>query len=357
MTPLETFIHAQVGRFGPLSVAEYTNLCLLHPEHGYYTTGTPIGLAGDFITAPEISQMFGELLGLCLIQSWQDQGSCDRFALVELGPGRGTLMADILRVGAKVSGFVEAAEIWLVEASPTLRKIQSQALAGHEINHIDQISDFPDLPLFLIANEFFDALPIHQYQRGKNGWQERMIGLTDGELGFGLGQDLPLNTLEDQIGQKQTGDIVETNPSAQAITGEISTRIAANGGVGLIVDYGNWGSKGNTFQAVRNHKKVNPLVDPGLADLTAHVDFAALARAATNCAHSAMIDQGTLLARLGIKERAKSLALNLTGNALETHIAAHRRLTHTDEMGSLFKALALYPNGASPPPGFDPYEP
>jgi NADH dehydrogenase [ubiquinone] 1 alpha subcomplex assembly factor 7 len=357
MTPLEKIIHAQINRFGPINIAEYMNLCLLHPEHGYYTTRQPLGAAGDFTTAPEISQMFGEMLGLCLIQAWQDQGAPKPFQLVELGPGRGTLMADILRVGARVPGLLEAADIWLVEASPSMREIQSQTLAAYRPNWITQITDLPDLPLFLIANEFFDALPIRQFQRAENGWQERMIGLTDGKLAFGLARQLPVQALEDQSQVTKPGQIVESNTSAQSLVGEIATRLKTQSGAALLIDYGNWGSNGATFQAVRNHQKVDPLSTPGKADLTAHVDFAALARAVTGVDHTGLTPQGVLLERLGITSRAQTLATKLAGAALENHIAAHRRLTHQDEMGTLFKALALYPVGAEPPPGFDLHEP
>jgi NADH dehydrogenase [ubiquinone] 1 alpha subcomplex assembly factor 7 len=353
MTALEGIIHNQITRFGPISVADYMTLCLLHPQHGYYITGDPFGAAGDFITAPEISQMFGEMLGLVLVQCWQDQGCPTSFILAELGPGRGTLMADVLRVGAKVPGFVAAAEIWLVEASPALQAIQQNMLAGFQVNWVRQMTELPDRPLFLLANEFFDALPVRQFVRAETGWQEQMVGLSDGRLAFGLAAAMTVEALEDQAATARIGHVVETNAAAQGIVRDVARRIAAHGGMGLIVDYGSWGSDGDTLQALRRHQKQSPLAYPGEADLTAHVDFAALARAAKGVAVTGLTPQGVLLERLGITARAQALAGSLSGAALENHIAAHHRLTHPNEMGSLFQALALYPADSPAPPGFD----
>lgn len=297
--------------------------------------------------------MFGEMLGLCLAQCWLDQGRPARFSLVEPGPGRGTLMADILRVTRSVPGFSDAAEIWLVEASPALRAVQRETLRGQDINWADQITDLPDQPIYLIANEFFDALPVRQFIRAKDGWQEQMIALDGDNLGFGLAAPMPVEALEDQLSDIKLGQTVETNPAAQAIIKDLARRISSSGGVAIVVDYGDWAKPGDTFQAVRSHKHHDPLKAPGQADLTAHVDFAALARAATDIAVTAMTPQGVLLERLGITARAQSLAGNLKGAPLEAHILAHRRLTHPDEMGSLFKALAFYPKDSPQPPGFD----
>ncbi len=353
MNALEKIIHDQVRRFGPITIAEYMTLCLLHPEHGYYTTGDPLGRDGDFTTAPEISQMFGEMLGLCLAQAWQDQGCPSPFILAELGPGRGTLMADILRICSRVAGFVAAAEVWLVEASPVLRKSQKSTLRLQNIHWADHIIDLPEKTIFLIANEFFDVLPIRQFKCNSDGWQEQVISREASKLGFGLTSPKEEDLLADRLGSTEPGTFVELNTGSESIVGEISRRIQTNGGAALIIDYGDWGSSRDTLQAVRAHQKVDPLENPGDCDLTAHVDFAAIAKAADGVDKSAMTSQGMLLERLGITERAQALAANLAGAALEEHIVAHRRLTHPDEMGSLFKAIALYPEGASPPPGFD----
>lgn len=352
MNMLHSIIVNQIKRFGPINLAEYMTLCLLHPEHGYYIKGTPIGRHGDFITAPEISQMFGEMLGLCLVQTWFNQGHPDPFILVELGPGRGTLMADILRAAKAVPGFLQAAQIWLVEVSDDLKGQQSKTLKDYNPHWVDKIEDLPDRPIFLVANEFFDALPMRQFHRTKDGWQERMLGLSAGELSFGLASPLPVDAM-DQWPDATIGDIVETSAPAQAIAAEISGRIKDHGGVALIVDYGHFDGKGDTFQALRQHQKTDPLMFPGESDLTAHVNFASLVQSTAGIDHSAMTAQGVLLERLGITERAQTLADNLTGDPLQTHIAAHRRLTHPAEMGALFQAIALYPRGATLPPGFD----
>ncbi len=353
MSALKHILVDQIRRFGPISVAEYMTLCLLHPEHGYYTTRTALGADGDFTTAPEISQMFGEMLGLALAQSWLDQGSPTPFTLTELGPGRGSLMADILRVTAGVKGFHEAADIWLIEASPAMRHLQEQALAGMRVTHISEIGDLPAQPIFLVANEFFDALPIRQFLRCDQGWQEQMIGLDGDRLVFGLTAPLPFDG-DDQDGHAlPNGAIVETCISAQSIVSEAAQRIADRGGAAIVVDYGDWGSRGDSFQAVQSHRKTDPLAAPGEADLTAHVDFRSLVRAAKGVAATGLTPQGVWLERLGITARAEALAEGLEGAALENHITAHRRLTHPGEMGTLFKAIAFHPHGTPAPPGFD----
>ncbi|MGR3370386.1 class I SAM-dependent methyltransferase [Sagittula sp.] len=349
MTALKDIVTRQISRTGPLTLADYMALCLSHPEHGYYATRDPLGAGGDFTTAPEISQMFGELIGLALAQSWLDQGAPDPFVLCELGPGRGTLMADALRATARVPGFHDALTLHLVETSPALRAEQAGRLPGAAWH--DSVVSLPEAPLFLIANEFFDALPIRQFQRHAKGWQERVVGLKDGAPVLGLTDPAPHEALDHRLADTEPGQIVETCAPAQAIAQEIGRRIAAHGGAALIVDYGDWRSRGDTFQAMYRHKPAEPFDRPGEADLTAHVDFEALAGAAYPAAHSAMTPQGVFLEHLGITARAQALARGLGGAALESHVAAHRRLTHPAEMGSLFKVLALFPQDAPPPPG------
>lgn len=352
MTALADIITAQIKATGPMPLAEYMTLCLSHPQHGYYITRDPLGAAGDFTTAPEISQMFGELIGLSLAQSWLDQGAPSRFALAELGPGRGTLMADILRATAGVPGFHDAARVHLVETSPVLRDAQAHRVPGAIWQ--DSVETLPDLPLYLVANEFFDALPIRQFQRDGAGWRERVVGLQDARLTLGLSDASPQTALTHRLDDTQDGDLVETCAPAQAIAAEIGARIAGHGGAALIIDYGDWRSLGDTFQALKAHESVDPLASPGEADLTAHVDFEALAQAAAPARHSRLTPQGVFLERLGITQRAQALARGLRGDALQSHVAAHRRLTHPQEMGSVFKTLALYPEGALPPPGLEP---
>jgi SAM-dependent MidA family methyltransferase len=355
MTPLAARLDARIAQEGPLSLADYMAECLWHPEHGYYATRDPLGRAGDFTTAPEISQMFGEMLGLALGQAWRDQGAPARIALAELGPGRGTLMADMTRALAAVPGCREAAEIHLVEASPALRARQRETLGDRAVVWHEAVGDLPDdRPLFLVANEFFDALPIRQFQRaGGEMWQERRVGRVQRSLALGLAGEAPQPALADRLADTAPGDVVEVCPAAPGIAAEIGARIARQGGAALILDYGDWSARGDTFQAVQGHAYADPFAAPGEADLTAHVDFEAIARAAP-CAHAGPTAQGVFLERLGITARAQRLAERLSGEARARHVAAHRRLTHPEEMGTLFKCLALHPEGAPPPPGVGP---
>ncbi|WP_339693225.1 SAM-dependent methyltransferase [Celeribacter baekdonensis] len=355
MTPLTDLLIRRIRQTGPMSLAEFMSDCLLHPEHGYYTTRDPLGAGGDFTTAPEISQMFGEIIGLCLAQNWLDQGAPSPFVLAEIGPGRGTLMADILRVTKTVPGLHAALQVHLIEASPTLKAAQAKALAAYQVTWLESVMGLPEAPLWLVANEFFDALPIRQFTRDGAGWREAQVGLADGTLTLGLSAAAPMPKLAPRMSDTKDGDIVETCPAAAPIVTEIATRIAQYGGAAVFVDYGDWRSLGDTFQALEAHQMVDPLARPGSADLTAHVAFEALAHAAQNAGAvvSQMIPQGMLLGRLGISARAEALATKLSGDALKSHIAAFDRLTSPAEMGTLFKALALAPTAKLLPPGFD----
>lgn len=353
MSPLKEQLIGRIREAGPMTLAEYMGVCLLHPEHGYYATRDPLGEAGDFTTAPEISQMFGELIGLSLAQAWLEQGAPAPFALAELGPGRGSCMADMLRATRAVPGFHAALRLHLVEASPALRAVQAATLKGYDAAWHDSVETLPDLPLFAIANEFFDALPIRQAVRAGKGWREVCVGEKDGQLCHGLSDPQPMPALAHRLEDTRDGDMVEFCPAAALVAGALGARIAARGGAALIVDYGDWRSLGDTFQALRGHAPADPLAAPGQADLTAHVDFEALADA-TPSAYSRLTPQGVFLERLGITARAQALARGLTGRALESHVAAHRRLTHPDEMGTVFKVIGFYPEGTAPPPGLEP---
>ncbi|WP_284162771.1 SAM-dependent methyltransferase [Frigidibacter sp. SD6-1] len=356
MTPLGRLIAARVAAEGPITLADYMADCLMHPVHGYYASRDPFGARGDFTTAPEISQMFGELLGLCLAQAWIDQGRPLPFRLVELGPGRGTLMADMLRAMASVPGLAGQIRVGLVEASPTLRGVQKDRLQGYDVQWLDGLADLAEGPLFLVANEFFDALPIRQFVRTAAGWSERMVGLQDGRLTLGLGPATPYGPLAPRLADTRPGDLVELCPALPPIADEIARRIATHGGAALVIDYGGWHSLGDTFQALKAHRPTDPFAAPGEADLTAHVDFEALSLAFTRpgARPSRMVPQGQFLERLGIAERAQRLAARLQGQPLDSHLAAYRRLTHPSEMGELFKVIACHPSGAPPPPGLDP---
>ena len=348
MTPLADLLIRRIEATGPITLADYMTECLLHPQHGYYTTRDPFGAGGDFTTAPEISQMFGELLGLCLAQSWLDQGAPARFTLAELGPGRGTLMADVLRASKGVPGFHAAAQVVMVEASPTLRARQRATLGAHPVEWADHLPP-GDTPLYLLANEFFDALPIRQFSRAPQGWCETLIGVSGGRLAMGKSAAAPIALLDHRLADTALDEIVEICPAALPVMHMLSTRIEACGGVALILDYGDWHARGDTFQALKAHRFADPLAEPGQADLTAHVDFAALAAACTSHAYTT---QGALLNKLGLPQRSARLAQKLTGAALSQHNAATHRLTAPAEMGNLFKALAIFPSHAPVPPGF-----
>ncbi len=355
MSVLKPLILAQIAAQGPMRLSDYMALCLLHPAHGYYTTRTPFGAQGDFITAPEISQMFGEMLGLCLAQAWLDQGAPAAFTLAELGPGRGTLMADVLRATRGVAGFHAAADICLIEASPALRAVQAQTLAAFSPRWLDSAAALPDAPLFLLANEFFDALPIRQFHRQGDAWAEVMVGASGESLAFGKSAPLSLPALDHRIRDTQEGDVVEICPAAAPIMDAISQRIAARGGAALIIDYGGWNGVGDTFQALRAHEFADPLAQPGMADLTAHVDFAALAAApAPHALRAQYAAQGPFLQALGLNARALRLAQSLSGPALAQHNGATQRLTSPTEMGQLFKVLGLTRTSDPALAGFDP---
>ena len=349
---LKTLIATEIALSGPMGVDRFMSLALGHPEYGYYLRQDPFGRLGDFTTAPEISQMFGELVGLALAQVWLDQGAPSSFTLLELGPGRGTLMADLLRATRGVPGFHKAADLVMLESSPVLRAAQHDKLGAYEVTHIADLTDLKQQPLFCVANEFFDALPIRQFVRQETGWSERQIGVEGGALMWGLSPPLHIETLAHRVKATRTGDIVETCTPASGFVLPVADRITGSGGAALFIDYGEWQSLGDTLQALSNHAPVNPLANPGSADLTAHVDFEALLRGLTmQC--SGLTPQGVFLERLGITARAQTLAQGLSGQALESHVAAHRRLTHPTEMGTLFKVVGLTPEGASPIPGLN----
>jgi len=350
MTPLARALVRRIAATGPITVADFMAEALGHPQHGYYITRDPLGAAGDFTTAPEISQMFGELVGLALAQGWLDQGAPGRIVLAELGPGRGTLMADALRATRGVPGFHDALTVHFVETSPALRAAQARAVPGAHWH--DSIAMLPEAPLYLVANEFLDALPVRQFFRSGALWRERMVTVQDGALAFALGPAgaVPLLTGRDE----PEGTTVEFCPALPAIVAEAGRRIAAHGGAALFIDYGDWAGSGDTLQALMGHAFADPLTAPGEADLTAHVDFAAVAAAAAPARASGMTTQGAFLERLGITARAQALARGLDGARLAAHVTAHRRLTHPDQMGHLFKVIGLTPPDAPPLPGLDP---
>lgn len=357
---LEGEIRRMIAADGPMPVARYMALCLGHERHGYYMTRDPFGGPGDFITAPEISQMFGEMIGLWVAQTWADMGAPQAFALIEPGPGRGTLMADMLAAMKVLPGCVEAARIHLVEISPALRSLQRKALGDTVTWHAtmgDALDAAQGMPAIVVANEFFDALPVHQLVCVAGEWRERLVGLDDaGKLAFVADpRPSPLATLiPEALRMAEDGAIFEISPASLAAIAEVAGHVAAHGGAGLFIDYGHvQPGHGDTFQAVRQHKYADPLADPGMADLTAHVDFAALAAAAAD--RGAAIDgpttQGRFLSQLGIGVRAGLLARNAPQKADDIR-AALARLTDAGQMGELFKVLGIRHPELPPRPGF-----
>ncbi|MGJ3264271.1 MAG: class I SAM-dependent methyltransferase [Salinarimonas sp.] len=349
MTPLGAEIRELIAAEGPISVSRYMALCLGHPTLGYYMTRDPIGMAGDFVTAPEISQMFGELVGLWAAQTWIDLGRPAPFALVELGPGRGTLMADALRAAKVAPGFLEAAAVHLVETSPVLRERQRTALAtpppalAGGVQWHTGLEAVPDLPLIALANEFFDALPVRQLVRDRGAWHERLVGLdATGALAFGLAPDA-----DPAIGYAAPeGAVLEIAAAQTAVMRALAERLVAMGGAALAIDYGHAQTGfADTLQAIRRHAFADPLVDPGEADVTAHVDFAQLAHTAQDAGARVFgpVTQGAFLRALGIEARARALAARASARQSEEIGAALVRLAGEgdDDMGVLFKALAV----------------
>lgn len=338
----------QIRETGPITVAEFMAACLYDAADGYYATRPAIGGAGaDFLTAPETSQMFGELIGLWCAHEWAAMGK-PAFNLIELGPGRGVLMQDALRATQRIAGFHEAAKVVLVETSPALAAEQAALIADAE--WVARLEDAPPGPSLIVANEFFDCLPIRQFVRVEDGWREKLVGLDESDdLAFGLSAALPAPESEDE-----PGAVREIAPGLDSLMYEIERRLHAAPGRALVVDYGYSRAEGaDTLQALRSHRKVDPLDRPGEADLTAHVDFARVAQlaAAAGLAVHGPAPQARFLRALGIEVRAEALSRANPGEA--PRLARQlRRLTHADEMGALFKAICLSSPNLPPPAGF-----
>jgi NADH dehydrogenase [ubiquinone] 1 alpha subcomplex assembly factor 7 len=357
VTPLLRELRAVIAHEGPISVERYMALCLSHPVHGYYATRDPLGAAGDFTTAPEISQMFGELIGLWAASVWDGMGRPDPLRLIELGPGRGTLAADALRAARALPGFLDALDLHLVETSPVLRAKQSKALQGGPVavSWHEDLGEIPDGAGIVIANEFLDALPIRQYVRTKRGWCERLVGLSEDGLSFGLAGE-PERGLN---APAPAGTVLEIPAAGIALMRRLAGRLVASGGAALVVDYGAArDGRGDTLQAVKGHAFADPLGEPGEADLTAHVDFAALAEAARQRGARAYepVTLGDFLRALGIETRAAALKARATPPQVAAIESGLRRLTGdgSGEMGELFKVMAVTDPTLGPPPGFSP---
>ncbi len=356
MTRLKERIVDLIEALGPISVSEYMALCLSDPQHGYYMTHDPFGRDGDFTTAPEISQMFGELVGTWLVAAWHGLGRPRNPLIAEIGPGRGTLMKDITRTIGKLEPELrENAGFNMIETSQKLGSAQATTLgdAGGRFDWHESIDELPRQPLLIVGNELFDAIPIRQYVKTPNGWRERMVGLDDADdLIFlaGAGSADP-SLLPPDHAQAPDGAIVELAPARMALMQSIAERIARDGGAGLFIDYGyrNPGV-GDTLQALLKHAYDDPLAHPGEADLTAHVDFSALAATARQAGlDSHFATQGDFLLDMGLLERAGSLgakADEATRRRLSDEV---ERLAGPDHMGTLFKVLAVAPKGLALP--------
>ncbi|NVJ71546.1 MAG: SAM-dependent methyltransferase [Alphaproteobacteria bacterium] len=354
MTKLKNILIRRIETEGPISLADYMAQCLMHPKHGYYQRERVFGADGDFITAPEVSQMFGEAIGLWLADRWIAMGSPSSVSLVELGPGRGTLMADILRAASNVPGFREAARVHFIETSQQLRALQKQKVPTAKWH--DDFSSIPEGPALIVANEFFDALPIHQYEKRDSKWFERSVGVVGDDLGFVLTQPTAQFALvpASLLGAPE-GSALEVCPAAISISANIAEHLSQHGGAALYIDYGYAHSApGDTFQALKQHEFTNPFSEPGKADLTAHVAFDRLAESSLGKGTKAFgtNEQGAFLMAIGLGLRAQKLATRADDKAQMQILSELKRLTAPDEMGTLFKVLAVQHPGLSNPPGF-----
>lgn len=352
-------LKARIREQGPLSIANFMTEALFDPVEGYYATKDPIGAGSDFITAPEVSQMFGELVGLFVLQSWVDLGRPERVQLIELGPGRGTMMSDILRTACALPGFLDAAQITLIEASAALKSVQAQTLgpSAAQIGWADRLEAVAPGPSIILGNEFLDCLPLRQAIRHRGGWHERMVTLgDDGEFVFALGPDLGPDTdlIPPRLRDLPEGQLAEFRPGDLQVVEALAARFKDAPGRALFIDYGPATSEpGDTLQAIRAHEKVEVLDQPGTADLTARVDFEALGAAARaqGLASDGPLGQGEFLNRMGLEARAAALSQS----APEKRALLARqvfRLTDPDQMGELFKAMALQSPDLPEPPAF-----
>ena len=360
MTALKKILIEEIAEKGPMPLADYMARALGDPDHGYYMQRRPFGVSaadgGDFITAPEVSQMFGELIGAWLADLWHRMGQAQDLCLVELGPGRGTLMADILRAANVLPDFTKAAKVHFVETSPALRAAQKQAVP-HAMWH-DDLSTLPKKPSLFVANEFFDALPVQQYRKQGNDWLPVMVTHKGNDLALAEGAAIAAPFSEALTAclptQIDDGDIVESAAAAESAMQQMAQHIATHGGAALLIDYGHSKAAcGDSFQAMRGHGFVDPLAEPGLADLTAHVNFPLLAHIAETAGLTAapITAQGLFLEALGLSLRSQQL-IQLSPER-EADIESERhRLAAPQEMGSLFKVLAVAHADMPPLAGF-----
>ena len=355
MTPIEREIRARIASDGPMPLSQYMALALGHPTQGYYATRDPLGKAGDFVTAPEITQVFGELIGLWCAVIWQMMGEPDSVNLVELGPGRGTLAADLLRAARTKPRFAAAIRLHLVEISPALRAQQKARLAEAAPVWHTSLARVPEGPAIIVANEFFDALPIDQYEKGPDGWRRRCVAIDRSSDALVMAPEACATVDAALPADAPSGTVREISVDGRALVSAIGARLAHSRGAALVIDYGPIRSApGDSFQAVRGHRFHDPLLEPGAADLTAHVDFTALADAAraAGAATYGPVTQAEFLRRLGIEERTELLCARAAAASAQALRSGCRRLIAANEMGNLFKALALVHRALPAPPGF-----
>ena len=332
MSALEKILAEVIAAEGPMPLDRYMALCLGHPSHGYYMSRDPLGDGGDFVTAPEVSQIFGELIGVWLASAWAMMGQPASFNLIELGPGRGTLMADILKASKVMPGFGEAAKVHLVEMSPALRALQKEKL-GSDVTWHDNLASVPEGPMLLVANEFFDAIPIRQFEKRDGKWFERCVGAE--------GMGLTPSALD--AAQGADGDVIEFAPQRLQIATDIGRRISAHMGAALIIDYGHLQTApGDTLQALRAHNYVGLTDCPGQSDLTSHVDFESLGKSLAQggaVVHPALTQRAFLLA-MGLEQRAAVLGSKADIKTQQILTRSVARLAGEAEMGNLFKVMA-----------------
>lgn len=349
---LPELIDMQIRANGPMSIATFMALCLTHPRHGYYKQADPLGARGDFITAPEISQMFGELIGFFCVNLWQQMEQPKSFTLLELGPGRGTLLQDALRVATKADGFGDALHLQLYETNEELKAQQAIRLSQYDPYWQTEIDVVSDDPLIVVANEFFDALPVRQFVKGAAGWHERLVGLKEGKRSFGLSPTpIPGSAMPEAVRHAAPGEVYEVSLGAADLMQRLSKALGRLGGAVLAIDYGYAQTRpGETLQALRRHAYADPLEAPGKADLSAHVDFGALAGVASGAglATQPLATQGDFLRRLGIVERARTLS-DANPDEASSIATARDRLTGRDQMGELFKVFCAASPGLIPP--------
>jgi NADH dehydrogenase [ubiquinone] 1 alpha subcomplex assembly factor 7 len=356
VNPLAAHLAERIARDGPITIEAYMTACLLDPRHGYYTTREPFGSTGDFITAPEISQMFGELLGLWCWSQWAAAGQPQPAVLAELGPGRGTLLADALRAIEGATQKPAPFDLHLVEASPTLRAKQRETLGGRKVTWHDDAEGLPEgTPCFILANEFFDALPIRQFVATPQGWRERLVTVTNDKLAAAISPKVAPAGLIDGLPEAATGRVAEHAPIRRDVMASLSRRVARDGGCALIIDFDDPKLPlADTFQAVRSHRYADRFEEPGESDLASAVDFTDLARVAGDkgVRVHGPVAQGTFLRSLGIDHRAEQLCRSASPEQIKTIMAALERLVSARGMGNDFKVIGLTLASGPTPEGF-----